>query len=91
MPHSTPAALAPVVAMAVATPVPAAPVQPTPSLWHLGIEAQELTARIARLADQLEADEPEQQQAAIASLEEALLAEEGNREALARKCPMSTT
>jgi hypothetical protein len=75
--------------MAVATPVPEAPVQATPclspSLWHLGIEAQELTARIARLADQLEADEPEQQQAAIASLEEAFLVEEGNREALARK------
>jgi len=33
----------------------------------------------------LEAEEPEQQQAAIASLEEALLAEEGNREALAHK------
>ena len=65
-------------------PIPAIPT-PAPSLWHLGIEAQELTSRIARLADQLEADEPEQQQAAIASLEEALLVEEGNREALARK------
>ena len=69
MPRSTPAAL----------------VQAIPSLCHLGIEAQELTARIARLAEQLEADEPEQQQAAIKALEEALLAEEGNREALARK------
>jgi len=88
MPRSTPAALAPVVAMAVVAPAAGPAVQasqPTPSLWHLGIEAQELTARIARLADQLEADEPEQQQAAIASLEEALLSEEGNRDALARK------
>jgi len=87
MPRSTPAALAPITHKAVALPAPTAPVPatPSPSLWHLGIEVQELTARIARLADQLEADEPEQQQAAIASLEEALLSEEGNRDALARK------
>jgi len=86
MPRTTPAALAPVPTqpLAVPAPVPAAPVPATPSLWLLGIEAQELTSRIARLADLLEGDEPEQQQAAIASLEEALLAEEGNREALAR-------
>ena len=75
--------------MAVAAHAPAAPIashsSSTPSLCHLGIEAHELTAVIARLADQLEAEEPEQQQAAIASLEEALLVEEGNREALARK------
>ena len=87
MPRSTPTALARHAAhpLAVQALGPAAPVQPTPSLWHLGIEAQELTARIARLADQLEAEEPEQQQAAIKALEDALLVEEGNREALARK------
>jgi hypothetical protein len=89
MPRSTPAALAPIAPKAVALPAPAAPVQattsPSPSLWHLGIESQELTSRIARLADQLDLDEPEQQQAAIATLEEALLVEGGNREALARK------
>jgi len=87
MPRSTPAALVPVPTkpVAVPAPVPAPPVPATPSLWHLGIEAQELTARIARLADQLESEEPEQQQAAIASLEEALLIEQGIREALARK------
>ena len=87
MPRSTSTALAPVPAQPQAVPAlgPAAPVQPTPSLWHLGIEAQELTANIARLADQLEAEEPEQQQAAIKALEDALLADEGNREALARK------
>jgi len=91
MSRSTPTALAPVPAKPVAVPAPgpAAPVPATPSqspsLWYLGIEAQELTSRIARLAEQLEAEEPEQQQAAIASLEAALLIEEGNREALARK------
>ena len=91
MPRSVPTALAPlaanplaVQALGPATPVPAIPT-PTPSLWHLGIEAQELTSRISRLAEQLEAEEPEQQQAAIKDLEDALLAEEGNREALARK------
>ena len=91
MPRSVPTALAPlaanplaVQALGPATPVPATP-SPTPSLWHLGIEAQELTSRIARLADLLEAEEPEQQQAAIASLEEALLAEEGNREGASRQ------
>ena len=91
MSRSVPTALAPlaanplvVQALGPAAPVPAIPT-PATSLWHLGIEAQELTARIARLAEQLETDEPEQQQAGIASLEEALLAEEGNREALARK------
>ena len=91
MSRSTPAALAPLAAnpLAVQALGPAAPVpatlSPTPSLWHLGIEAQELTARIARLADLLEAEEPEQQQAAIKALEDALLVEEGNRKALARK------
>ena len=88
MPRSAPAALAPVVAIAPSAPAASPAIQasqPTPSLWHLGIEAQELTARISRLADLLDLDEPEQQQAAIASLEEALLVEEGNRDALARK------
>ena len=85
MPRSKPVALAPIAPKAVALPASAASVQATPSLWHLGIVAQELTARIARLAEQLEAEDPEQQQAAIKALEEALLMEEGNREALARK------
>ena len=81
MPRSVPTALAPlaanplaVQALGPATPVPAIPT-PATSLWHLGIEAQELTARIARLAEQLEDDEPEQQQAAIKALEDALLVE----------------
>ena len=55
------------------------------SLWQLGIEAQELTAAIGRLAEQLGSDEPEQEAEAIAQLEAALLAEEGNKAALSAK------
>ncbi len=87
--------------MAVLTPSPAAPADapaPAPSaqgpacslqrsgsLWQLGIEAQELTTAIGQLAQQLEADDPEQRQSALAELEAALLAEEGNKKALAAK------
>jgi hypothetical protein len=79
--------------MAVLTPSPAAPADapaPAPSaqgpacslqrsgsLWQLGIEAQELTTAIGQLAQQLEADDPEQRALALAELEAALLAEEG--------------
>ena len=55
------------------------------SLWQLGIEAQALTTAIGQLAQQLEADDPEQRQSALAELEAALLAEEGNKKALAAK------
>jgi hypothetical protein len=87
--------------MAVLTPSPAAPADapaPAPSaqgpacslqrsgsLWQLGIEAQELTTAIGQLAQQLEADDPEQRALALAELEAALLAEEGNKKALAAK------
>ena len=87
--------------MAVLTPSPAAPADapaPAPSaagpacslqrsgsLWQLGIEAQELTTAIGQLAQQLEADDPEQRALALAELEAALLAEEGNKQALAAK------
>ncbi|MCX5943954.1 MAG: hypothetical protein NTZ53_01290 [Cyanobacteria bacterium] len=49
MSRTTLAALVPIAAKAVAVPALAAPVPaaPSPSLWHLGIEDQELTARIA--------------------------------------------
>ena len=72
------------------TPLGSAPLGSAPaplgvSLWQLGIEAQDLTASIALLAEQLESDEPEQRQLAIAELEAALLAEEGNKAALAAK------
>jgi hypothetical protein len=86
--------------MAVLTPIPAAPVSvPAPgaiasgptcslqrsgSLWQLGIEAQELTSAIGQLAEQLEADD-DTRALALAELEAALLAEEGNKHALAAK------
>ena len=87
--------------MAVLTPSPAAPpdapapapsaqgpacsLQRSGSLWQLGIEAQELTTAIGQLAQQLEAEAPEQRALALAELEAALLAEEGNKKALAAK------
>jgi len=89
MPVLTPIPEAPVDALApVAEPSasgPACSIQRTGSLWQLGIEAQELTTAIAQLAEQLEAEEPEQRSRALAELEAALLAEEGNRQALAAK------
>jgi hypothetical protein len=54
-------------------------------LWQLGIEAQELTTAIGQLAQQLEADDEDAQAQALAELEAALLAEEGNKAALAAK------
>ena len=87
--------------MPVLTPIPAAPadfpaaapsangpacsLQRSSSLWQLGIEAQELTTAIGQLAQQLETDDPEQRALALAELEAALLAEEGNKEALSAK------
>ena len=64
---------------------PSCSLQRTGSLWQLGIEAQELTTAIGQLAEQLEDDEPEQRSRALAELEAALLAEEGNKQALAAK------
>ena len=86
--------------MAVLTPIPAAAVTPlaappvagpacslqrSGSLWQLGSEAQELTTAISQLAEQLETDDPERRALALAELEAALLAEEGNKAALAAK------
>ncbi len=86
--------------MAVLTPIPAAvpvvdaapPVagpacslQRFGSLWQLGSEAQELTTAIGQLAEQLETEDPEQRALALAELEAALLAEEGNKQSLAAK------
>jgi hypothetical protein len=84
--------------MAVLTPIPTPVVDTAPpaagpacslkrsgSLWQLGIEAQELTSAIAQLAEQLETDDLEQRSSALAELEAALLAEEGNKAALAAK------
>ena len=55
------------------------------SLWQLGIEAQELTTAIGLLAEQLEANDDDTRAQALAELEAALLAEEGNKQALAAK------
>ena len=55
------------------------------SLWQLGIEAQELTTAIGQLAQQLEADDKDTRTQALAELESALLAEEGNKAALVAK------
>ncbi|MFO8238206.1 MAG: siphovirus Gp157 family protein [Prochlorococcaceae cyanobacterium] len=83
----------PTTAAAVAAPMAAAPeatgpacsLQRSGSLWQLGIEAQELTAAIAQLAEQLEAKEEDTRSRALAELEAALLAEEHNKTALAAK------
>jgi regulator of protease activity HflC (stomatin/prohibitin superfamily) len=64
---------------------PSCSLQRSGSLWQLGIEAQELTTAIGQLAEQLETDAPEQRASALAELEAALLAEEGNKAALAAK------
>jgi hypothetical protein len=87
--------------MAVLTAIPHAPaapaaVQPSPagpacsiqrssSLWQLGIEAQELTTAIGQLAERLETDDPDERQLALGELEAALLADEGNKAAIAAK------
>jgi hypothetical protein len=64
---------------------PACSLQRSGSLWQLGIEAQELTIAIGQLAEQLEADDNDTRSQALAELEAALLAEEGNKAALAAK------
>ena len=64
---------------------PACSLQRSGSLWQLGIEAQELTTAISQLAEQLEADDEDSRAQALAELEAALLAEEGNKAALAAK------
>jgi hypothetical protein len=60
---------------------PACTLQHSGSLWQLGIEAQELTTAIGQLAQQLE----DARSQALSNLEAALLAEEGNKQALAAK------
>ncbi|MEA5399654.1 hypothetical protein VB734_06350 [Synechococcus sp. BA-124 BA4] len=78
-----PSAAAP--ASAPEAPGPACSLQRSGSLWQLGIESQELTTAIGQLAEQLETDDPEQRALALAELEAALLAEEGNKQALSAK------
>ena len=64
---------------------PSCTLQRSGSLWQLGIEAQELTTAIGQLAQQLEADDEDARAQALSELEAALLAEEGNKAALAAK------
>jgi hypothetical protein len=64
---------------------PSCTLQRSGSLWQLGIEAQELTTAIGQLAEQLETDDDDARSQALADLEAALLAEEGNKAALAAK------
>ena len=64
---------------------PSCSLQRSGSLLQLGIEAQELTTAIGQLAQQLEADDDDARSQALAELEAALLAEEGNKAALAAK------
>ena len=82
---SIPAAPADAPAAAPSAKGPACSLQRPGSLWQLGIGAQELTIAIGQLAEQLEADDPEQRALALAELEAALMAEEGNKAALAAK------
>ena len=87
MPVLTPVPTEASSARVAAAPVPTGPsctLQRSGSLWQLGIEAQELTTAIGQLAEQLEADGDTRAQA-LAELEAALLAEEGNKQALAAK------
>ena len=76
---------APAQAAAPSASGPSCSIQRSSSLWQLGIEAQELTTAIAQLTQQLEADDDDTRAQAIAELEAALLAEEGNKQALAAK------
>jgi hypothetical protein len=64
---------------------PACSIQRSSSLWQLGIEAQELTTAIAQLAERLESDDPSDRQQVLGELEAALLADEGNKAAIAAK------
>jgi len=64
---------------------PSCNLQRSGTLWQLGIEAQELTTAIGQLAEQLETDDDDSRAQALAELEAALLAEEGNKQALAAK------
>jgi len=87
MPVHTPVLTEASSARVAAAPVPTGPsctLQRSGSLWQLGIEAQELTTAIGQLAEKLEADGDTRAQA-LAELEAALLAEEGNKHALAAK------
>jgi hypothetical protein len=82
----TPIAAAAVTALAAPPAAgPACSLQRSGSLWQLGSEAQELTTAISQLAEQLETEDAGSRAQALAELEAALLAEAGNKAALAAK------
>jgi hypothetical protein len=76
---------APAQEAAPSTSGPSCSIQRSGSLWQLGIEAQELTTAIGQLAQQLEADDEDTRAQSLAELEAALLADEGNKAAIAAK------
>ena len=79
---------APAASIAPALPQAAGPscsLQRSGSRWQLGIKAQELTTAIGQLAELLETDDDDSRSQVLAELEAALLAEEGNKQALAAK------
>jgi hypothetical protein len=76
---------APAQAAAPSASGPSCTIQRSGSLWQLGIEAQELTTAIAQLAERLETDDPGDRQQVLGELEAALLADEGNKAAIAAK------
>jgi len=76
---------APILPPAQSVAGPACSLQRSSSLWQLGIEAQELTTAIGQLAERLETDDEDSRSQALAEREAALLAEEGNKAALAAK------
>ena len=82
---SIPAPMGPATASAPMGPEPVGPGPVGLGLWQLGIEAQSLTAQIAALAEQLEAEDPLLAQSALGELESVLLQEEGNKQKLSDK------
>jgi hypothetical protein len=76
---------APAPAAALSASGPSCTIQRSGSLWQLGIEAQELTTAIAQLAERLGTDDPNERQQVLGELEAALLADEGNKAAIAAK------
>jgi hypothetical protein len=67
----------------VEQPAPETPANP--SLYLLGMQAQEISGEIALAAEMLESDDEEERIAAIALLEQALAAEEDTKAAMAAK------
>ena len=72
-------------ALATHTAPIAAPAQPKPSIWSLGIENQGVNSQIAELASRLDSGDPEADAETIAELEALLQVQQGSRQALTAK------